>query len=157
MFVLPLTPERPGDPLKPVPFHQTQFNEKEAQFSPDDRWVAYSSDESGRAEIYVSPFSRRTEKHQISTNGGILPRWRKDGKEIFYQTPDGPLMVAEVRISGESVEVGATHALPIGVKYSGAYSYDVSADGQRILAAMPIAKGTQPITLVENWSAALKR
>ena len=98
MFVLPLEPERLGDPLKPVPFHQTPFNEKDAQFSPvDDRWVMYNSDESGRDEIYVSPFLHRTEKHQISANGGILGRWRKDGKEIFYEAPNGQLMAAEIR------------------------------------------------------------
>jgi eukaryotic-like serine/threonine-protein kinase len=156
MFVLPLTPERPGDPLKPVAFHQTQFNEGDAQFSPDDRWVAYNSDESGRDEIYVSPFSRPTEKHQISAGGGRLSRWRKDGKGIFYETPDGQLMAAELRISGETVEVGAVHVLPVGIKYFSGYAYDVSDDGQRILAAMPIGNASQPVTLVENWPAALK-
>ena len=158
MFVLPLEPERLGDPLKPVPFHQTPFNEKDAQFSPvDDRWVMYNSDESGRDEIYVSPFLHRTEKHQISANGGILGRWRKDGKEIFYEAPNGQLMAAEIRISGETVEVGSIRPLPIRLNYFGGYAYDVSADGQRVLAAMPVSRAAQPITLVENWLPALKR
>jgi serine/threonine protein kinase len=157
MFFLPLTPERPGAPLKPVPFHDSQFNEREAQFSPDDKWVTYRSDESGRSEIYVSPFSRRTEKHQISTNGGLMPRWRQDGTEIFYEALDGTLMATEVRISGETVEAGAAHTLPVGIMFSGGYCYDVSADGQRLLAAMPVVKAAQPITLVENWPGALKK
>jgi hypothetical protein len=124
---------------------------------PTIRWVAYDSDESGRDEIYVSPFSRPTEKHQISASGGGLPRWRKDGKEILYETPVGQLMAAEVHISGETVEVGAMQALPVGIKYLGGYAYDVSDDGQRILAAMPIAKASLPVTLIENWTAALRR
>jgi serine/threonine protein kinase len=157
MFVLPVTPERPGDPLKPVPFHQTQFNEQNAQFSPDGKWVTYNSDESGRFEIYVSPFSRRTEKHQVSHDGGNYARWSQDGKEIFYQGPGGQLMEADVRISEETVEVGTIRPVFTRVLSPGGYTYDVSADGQRVLAAMPVAKAAQPITLVENWSAALKK
>jgi len=157
MWVLPLTPERPGGELKAILFHQTQFNESDAQFSPDDRWVAYNSDESGRNEIYVSPFSRRAEKHQISLNGGSGPRWRQDGKGIFYAAYGGQLMEADVRISGESVEVGTVRPVFTRVPGTGGYPYDVSADGQRVLAAMPLAKAVQPITLVENWAAALKR
>ena len=157
MWVLPLTPERPGGELKAILFHQAQFNEGDAQFSPDDRWVAYNSDESGRNEIYVSPFSRRAEKHQISLNGGSGARWRQDGKGIFYAAYGGQLMEADVRISGESVEVGTVRPVFTRVPGTGGYPYDVSADGQRVLAAMPLAKAVQPITLVENWAAALKR
>jgi eukaryotic-like serine/threonine-protein kinase len=157
MWVLPLTPERPGGELKAIPFHQTQFNERNPQFSPDDRWVAYNSDESGRNEIYVSPFSRRAEKHQISLNGGSGPRWRQDGKGIFYAAYDGQLMEADVRISAENAEVGTVRPVFTRVLGTGGYTYDVSADGQRVLAAMPLAKAVQPITLVENWAAALKR
>jgi hypothetical protein len=73
--------------------------------------VAYTSDESQVPEIYVAPFTRPAEKHQISLNGGTRPRWRQDGKEIFFVTPSGRLMAAEVRISSETVEVGAVHAL----------------------------------------------
>jgi len=159
IFALPLTPERPDAPRKPVPFLQTKFNERWAQFSPDGRWVAYASNESQEVEVYVSPFSRPTEKHQISTGGGTKPRWRQDGKEIFFQTPSGQLMAAEVRIGAETVQVGAVHSLFGGIPEGYFYLYDVLADGQRILAAVPAGsrKGAEPITLVENWTEALRK
>jgi Tol biopolymer transport system component len=159
VWVLPLTPERPGAALKPVPFLQSRFNEVGGRISPDGRWVAYESDEFQRLEIYVAPFSRPSEKHQISLNGGQLARWRRDGKEIFFEAPDGQLMAAEVRISGETMEVGAVRPLSIRIAtFHGGYSYDVAADGQRILAAVPLEnKPAEPITLVENWTAALKK
>jgi eukaryotic-like serine/threonine-protein kinase len=157
--VLPLIPEHAGAPLKPVLFLQTKFNERWGQFSPDGRWVAYASNESQQTEVYVAPFSRSAEKHQISPNGGTRPRWRQDGKEIFYLTPGGQLMAEEVRISGETVAVGAVHALFGGIPADYFYLYDVSADGQRILAAVPAGsqKAPEPITLVQNWAAALKK
>ena len=157
--MLPLTPERAGAPLKPQPFLRTKFNEWHGQFSPDGRWVAFESDESQRAEIYVAPFSRPTEKHQISPNGGTRPRWRKDGKEIFYLTPQGALMAAELRISGETVKVGAVRELFSGIPASPGYLYEVSADGQRILVPVPAGsqKAHEPITLVQNWAAALTK
>jgi hypothetical protein len=160
LWVLPLAPEQPGVALKPEPFLQSAFNQEFAQFSPDGRWVLFDSDESQRSEIYVAPFSRPADKRQISPNGGRLPRWRQDdGSEIFYETLDGQLMVADVRISGETVEVGAVRPLFTGMKYFGGYNYDVSADGQRILAAMPVRsqKTPEPVTLVETWAAALNR
>jgi Tol biopolymer transport system component/tRNA A-37 threonylcarbamoyl transferase component Bud32 len=155
LFILPLIPERPGAPLKPVPFFQTRFNERYGQFSPDGRWVAYMSDESQVPEIYVAPFSRPGEKHQISPKGGTMPRWRRDGKEIFYLTvPGEQLMAAEVRISREMVEVSAVHTLFDGIPAHNFYLYDISADGQRILAAVPARsqKAPEPITLVQNWA-----
>jgi Tol biopolymer transport system component len=84
MWVLLLAPDRPGVALKPQPF--LKFSAL-GQFSPDGRWVAYESRESQRAEIFLVPFSRPTEKHQISPNGGLRPRWRQDGKEIFKRFP----------------------------------------------------------------------
>jgi hypothetical protein len=129
-----------------------------AKFSPDGRWLAYGSEEPQRSEVYVSPFLRPGGKRQISTNGGIKPRWRQDGKEIFYLSPDGRLMATEVRISGESVEVGATHALFGGIPTGNGYGYDISADGQRILATVgKDHKPSEPITLVQNWLAGLKK
>src|SRR3984893_13048992 len=107
-----------------------------AKFSPDGRWVTFISEEAQRGEVYVSPFARPGGKRQISTNGGIKPRWKRDGKEIFYLSPDGQLMATEVRISGETVEVGATRTLFSGMTTANGYGYDVSPDGQRILAAV---------------------
>ncbi len=159
LWVLPLTPERPGAALKSRPFRQSQFNESFGQFSPDGQWVLYESDESQRPEVYVAPFSRPTEQHRISPNGGYRPRWRQDGKEIFYAGLDGRLMAAAVRMGGETVEIDGVHALFPGIRLDGGYGYDVSADGQHFLAAVPAGnqKSNDPITLVQNWMAALKR
>jgi len=156
--VLPLAAEPGGGALKSTPFLSAKYNAF-GQFSPDGRWVAYESDESQPPEIYVVPFSRPTEKHQISPNGGARPRWRRDGKEIFYLMPAGQLMAAEVTIRGDAVVVGAVRALFGPISLGAGYFYDVSADGQRILAVAPGVNpdGPPPITLVENWSAALKK
>jgi Tol biopolymer transport system component len=158
LWVLPLTPEQRGATPKPQRFFETKFK-LFGQFSPDSRWVAYESDESQPPEIYVAPFSRPTEKHQISPNGGARPRWRQDGKEIFYLTPGAQLMAAEIMIKGDTLEAGAVRELFGGIPLGAGYFYDVSADGQRILAAVPVGsqKDSEPITLVQNWAAALKR
>ena len=162
IFVLPLTLGRPGEPLKPEPFLKTGFNDLFAQFSPDGAWVMYGSDLSGQSEIYVTPFSRPGERQQISTNGGGKPRWRRDGKEVYYVALDGKLMATETRIGENGVETGATRAL-MTIKGSSpastaGYPYDVSPDGQRILTSIPVGDaGIQPVTLVQNWAAALKK
>ena len=157
LWVLPLAGER-----KPFPFAQTTFAEVSGQFSPDGRWIAYQSDESQRAEIYVAPFngpgSVPAGKRQISTAGGIQPRWRRDGKEIFYISSDGRLTAADVSVKGTTFEVGAVRALfplpIIGV----AHRYDVSPDGQRFLAIVPNEQpDNEPVTLVQNWTAGLKK
>jgi serine/threonine protein kinase len=154
LFVLPLAGDR-----KPFPFLNTQFNEIPGQFSPDGRWVAYASNESGRYEVYVAPFPGPGGKWQISTGGGIWPRWQHDGTEIFYLAPDNKLMAAAVNVKGPSFEVGAvkplfeTHAVTLF-----RYSYDVSADGQRFLInTVREQTASAPITVVLNWIAGLKK
>jgi Tol biopolymer transport system component len=94
---------------KPFPVVKTTFNNTDGQFSPDGQWIAYQSDESGRVEIYVQPFSGPGERERISTNGGAQVRWRGDGKELFYVALDGRLMAVPVRLTSErrQVEVGA--------------------------------------------------
>jgi Tol biopolymer transport system component len=155
-WALPLTPESSAAPLKPVPFLPGS-SLRWGKFSPDGRWVAYVLGEQPGV-VYVSSFSHRGGTHQISANGGIKPLWRRDGKEIFYLSPGGRLMATEVRISGETVEVGSTHALLGGIPLGNGYAYDVSADGQRILAAVARdQKSSEPITLVQNWAAGLKK
>jgi len=154
-WALPLTTESPGAALKPTPV--LPAGTRYAKFSPDGRWVAYVFGEQP-GDVYISSFSQPGGKRQISTNGGIKPRWRRDGKEIFYLSPEGRLMATEVRISGETVEVGATRALFGGIPTGNAYGYDISADGQRILATVgKDQKSSEPITLVQNWAAGLKK
>ena len=152
LFVLPV------DGGKPIPFLKTGFNELLAQFSPDGRWVAYTSDESGRYETYASPFpGPGGGRRQVSVAGGFVPRWRADGKEIFYVGLDGRLMAAEVTLRGAGLEIGAVRPL-FGTLPTNGYQYDVSPDGQRILAVMPgLDTAPEPLTLVQNWTEALKK
>jgi eukaryotic-like serine/threonine-protein kinase len=165
LWALPLTPEQSGGPLKPFLVLQTPSNsEYDPQFSPDGRWIAYTSDESRRLEIYVTPFPPRPSgpggKRQVSTAGGFLPRWRQDGKEIFYRGPDRRLMAAEVFSSGGILEVGQVRPL-FGATPNvteGYPLYDVSADGQHFLLRIyPEQKSGEPLTLVQNWTAGLKK
>jgi serine/threonine protein kinase len=153
IWVLPITP---GTSSKPFQWLATPFAELYAKFSPDGHWVAYASNESGRPEIYVAPFPGPGGKRRISTGGGAFPRWRADGKEIFYEL-NGTLMAAEVLIKGASIEPGPVHSLGISVS-APFYQYDASADGQRFLVATPREqKSAVPLTLVQNWTALLKK
>jgi len=152
LWVLPLEGER-----KPFPFLKTPFNESHGQFSPDGHWVAYQSDESGRLEIYVAPFPAAGGKRQVSLAGGSSPRWRTDGKELFYIAPDFRLMAAEMVITRVEVTIGAVRPL-FGPLLTNRYMYDVSADGQRFLVVTPNEQAaSEPLTLVQNWPAALKK
>src|SRR4030095_9293979 len=83
---------------KAFPVVETEFNETNAQFSPDGRWIAYQSDESGRVEIYVQPFPGPGRKVRISVSGGVQARWRRDGKELFYLGSDNRLMAVPVQL-----------------------------------------------------------
>ncbi|HEV8608686.1 MAG TPA: protein kinase [Thermoanaerobaculia bacterium] len=144
---------------KASPLLQTEFDEVAAAFSPDGRWLAYASNESGRNEIYVQPFPGPGGKWQVSTAGGLHPRWRRDGKELFYITSDGKVMAVEVR-AGAAFESGTPQALfATSLKNApGPPSYDASADGQRFLLNRPIGEeSSPPITLVQNWTAFLNR
>jgi Tol biopolymer transport system component len=160
IWVLPLEPAGgpKGAPAKPFPWLATQFNERFPQFSPDGRWVVYESDESGSYEIYVAPFPGPGGKRQISAGGGNEPRWRADGSEIFYAAPGETLMAAEVSTKDASIEVGAIRSLNIPVITTLLYLYDVSSDGQRFLVAAPREQtSSAPLTLIQNWTALLKK
>jgi serine/threonine protein kinase len=154
LWLLPLTGDR-----RPFPFLQTEFNEFNGQFSPDSRWIAYTSDESGRNEIYVMPFPGPGGKRQISTSGGSHPKWRSSGREIFYLAPDNKLMAAEVSGQGATLEVGAVRSLfEVRPYFEVGSVYDLTSDGQRFLInTMVEQKASGPITLVLNWTADLKR
>ena len=154
--ILPLTGDR-----KPYPFAKSQFPERSGHFSPDGRWVAYTSREPGRDEVYVAPFPGPGGKWQISSSGGRMPRWRKDGRELYFASEDDTLMVAEVEASQNKFEVKNVRPLfrvnlaPEAMERIG--SYDVTADGTRFIINASSDEAQPPITLVVNWTAALPK
>jgi len=157
IWVLPLTPERAGAVLKPRPLVQTSFEERDAQFSPDGRWVAYASNESGQYEIYVVPYPGPGGKRQISPEPGRLARWRRDGKEIYYVSRQGEVMAAEVAVRSGTLEVGKVQKLFGGLDTTRAYPYVPTADGQKFIVASALSASAQPLTLVQNWMALLRK
>jgi dipeptidyl aminopeptidase/acylaminoacyl peptidase len=152
LWVLPLFGDR-----KPFPFLQTPANELRGRFSPDGRWIAYVSNESGRNDVYVAPFSGRGSKWQISAAGGNFPRWRRDGKEIFYLAPDNTLMSVGVNGAGSAFETGTVRPLfQARVSIQARWMYDVSPDGQRFLVnALAQETTSVPLTLLVNWASLL--
>ncbi|HEY3125281.1 MAG TPA: hypothetical protein VGK70_14620, partial [Thermoanaerobaculia bacterium] len=151
LWILPLSGDR-----TPRPYVATPFGEFSAQFSPDGRWVAYVSNESGRAEVYVQPFPGPGGKWQVSAAGGSMPCWRRDGKELFYFGGDGRLMATEVAL-GPSFESRSPTALFKVSLPSPDRQYDVTPDGSRILVnrISGEAEGA-PITVVLDWAAGLE-
>jgi Tol biopolymer transport system component len=142
------------------PFLRTPNTEDQGQFSPDGRWVAYRSNQTGRREIYVSPFPGPGAPQQVSRGGGIQPRWRRDGQELFYIGSDNQLMAVRIRLAAKTVEVGAPVALfstRLGNRDNSQPGYAAASDGQRFLVNIddnePV---TPPITIVQNWMGVLK-
>ena len=143
---------------KAVP--QTDVRGTNGRFSPDGRWLAYQSSDSGRAEVYVQPLPPTGAKWLISRNGGVRPRWRRDGRELFYVTAEGTLTAVPIT-AGDTIQAGEPSALfdleflPGGVN---AYQYAASADGQRFLVITPQETASSAaISVVLNWQEELKR
>jgi Tol biopolymer transport system component len=150
-----------GGDRNPIPFRRASYGMSHGQFSPDGRWVAYASNETGRSEIHVSPFPGPGSSWRVSTAGGTEPRWRRDGKELFYLAPDGKLMVVGVK-TGPPFEADVAKPLFAvrrreRVSASDQFGYDVSADGQRFLVSAEIGEPTaEPLTLLLNWADRVK-
>jgi Tol biopolymer transport system component len=155
LWVLPLFGQR-----KPFAFVQGEFNTLAGQFSPNGRYVAYTSDESGRPEVYVQTFPEHLGKWQVSTSGGTEPMWRPDGNELFYLKPDDTLVSVNVKTSGGEFQAGIPKPL-FQVKLitgRGRNRYVVSPDGQRFLMIVATGEANpSPITVVVNWPALLKK
>jgi serine/threonine protein kinase len=155
IWMIPMNTSGGAAERKPVPFLQTEFNEFGALFSPDGRWVAYVSNESGQYEVYVKAFQGEGSHWQISLAGGTAPRWRGDGKEIFYISPDGQLMAADIVLSAASVDVNNVRGLFSVSLVQG--DYDVAADGKRFLLNSVVETQNQmPLALVTNWDMELR-
>jgi dipeptidyl aminopeptidase/acylaminoacyl peptidase len=188
--------------MKPTPILQTLADERNPQVSPDGKWLAYSSNEGGRSEIYIRPFPEGPGKIQVSVNGGVFPRWRRDGEELYFMNlvSLGAMMKSDIRVTGSSVQRDVPRLLfqslyVIGTHPAGQYhAYAVSADGKRFLipqfenlqtivnvgrggvattnaavvtvlpaiiadrnaATSPSGTSSAPITVVLNWTSALK-
>jgi Tol biopolymer transport system component len=151
--MLPLNGER-----KPYPFLQSQFPLINARFSPDVKWVAYCSNESGDFKVYVVPFPGPGGKWQVSTGSGCNPRWRRDGKELYYLSFDNKVMAADIKASGSSFEVGTLHTLfETQTNSSALVNFDAAPDGQQFFFANEAGQPNAAITLVVNWDAELKK
>lgn len=144
-----------SDHLKTRPFLATAFDEFEPQFSPDGRWMAYSSNESGTYEIYVASFPNPGKKVRASNAGGSRPRWRRDGKELYYVSGDNRMMSVPIRV-GDAAEVGAPQPL-FNLDVAGWRDYDVLADGSRFLVVVNAGEqASRFISITTNWLTALK-
>jgi len=167
LWLLPLQGER-----TPIPFLRTEFNEFDGHFSPDMHWVAYTSDESGGNEIYVRRFSQAPEsgfsaeegKWMISKGAGTGPRWRGDGRELYYRSPDGTVMAATIS-PGTAFQVRTVNPLfrasVSSPKIFGSYVYfywDAMRDGTRFLIPTPVAENPpSPFDVVLNWTSLLRK
>ena len=147
---------------KSRPYIQGRWLVRSAQFSPDSRWVAYSTNENGNWEVYVSPFPNASSKWQVSHGGGEEPRWRQDGKELFYLSPQGKLMVASVKL-GESFE--ALTPAPLfqtrrrqKISSQDVFTYAVTENGNKFLFNNVVdQKEAQPLSIIMNWKSALEK
>jgi Tol biopolymer transport system component len=140
----------------------TKFNEGVPQLSPDGRWLAYISDQAGANNVYIEPFPQTGAKYQVSTGGATQPRWRRDGKELFYRTTEDRMASVMVNATLHGLQISqpsvlfqthlATSSGPAGAQY------DVSPDGQKFL--MNVSSkigGSRPLTLITNWTAEVNR
>jgi dipeptidyl aminopeptidase/acylaminoacyl peptidase len=159
LWALPIQPQGVGTPF---PLARTRFAEDQGQFSPDGKWIAYRTNESGQNEIYVQAFPGPGGKARVSTEGGSQPRWRRDGKELFFVAPDNRLMVVPVArpSNGLALNVGAPVALfatRLALMGAPKHQYAVAADGQRFLMVVSADETiAPPITIVQNWLAGLQ-
>lgn len=154
IFAMPMT----GGDRKPAILFDSQYGLDEPHFSPDSNWIAYASGESGRSEIYVASFPEFKSIRQVSAGGGLQPRWRGDGKELFYLSVDRRLMSIDVKNSESSLDTSSPKPLfETRVPEPIADYYAPSADGRRFLVLNPRQEDRPtPITVVLNWTAALK-
>ena len=154
LWVVPLF----GD-HKPFPYLQTPFNEGTGMFSPDGRWMAYESDQSGNYEVYLSPFPAGGSKWQVSQGGGVQPFWSGDGSKLYYVAPGGKLMEAGIKENGSAVAIGTPRELfqvQLQDPTEGGQCYAVAPGGKRFLVDEIKQGASPPLTLVSNWTSMVK-
>jgi eukaryotic-like serine/threonine-protein kinase len=154
LWIQPLGADGKAGDRKAFPYLQSEFSERNAVFSPDGKWLAYTSDETGRYEVYTQSFPEPGNKVQISSDGGDKARWSRDGKELFFIGPDRKMMAVPVR-SGAILQAGQPRALfdsHIGEDFN--VRFDVAKDGRFLI---PVQVSTAPINVIVNWPATLKK
>ena len=136
----------------------TPADDRYAQLSPDGRWLAWASDESGRYEVYVAPFPESGGSHfQVSREGGTQPRWNPKGSELFFKTPENMLTAVPFRASSSTFAVGTPVALFPIVEFPG-WTYALAADGERFLVREPLEeREASPVTLLTDWASLARR
>ena len=152
----------PLDSRKPIDFLRTRFQEDKGRFSPDGKWLAYQSDESGRAEVYIQPFPPIGEKWQISNDQGGQPQWRGDGKELYYSvfTIPSRMMAVSIVAKDHTLHAGIPHLLfQALMQESGARNrWVVTPDGQKFLAVVPARDNlTDGFRVIVNWPSLLPK
>jgi Tol biopolymer transport system component len=164
LWILPVDQSKAGTPF---PFAISPASESDGKFSPDGRWIAYTSDETGSREVYVRSFSPPAERGavgagspaagsrtRVSTSGAFGPRWRRDGRELFYVGANGMLMAVAVRLAKSFEAENPQPLFPIAQSAV----WDVAADGKRFLVGVPVEqRGQVPFKVVVNWTAGLKQ
>ena len=153
IWALPLFGDR-----KPFPVAQTEFAETLGTFSPDGRWIAYTTDETGKPDVYVQPFLRAGRKHRISPNGGRNPHWRADGKELFYLDATGMMTSVSIDLNDTSPSFG----LPKPLFPAGVVSVNQHVRGDQGWTAVPRQQTqntvtTTPLTVIVNWTSTLQK
>jgi len=160
LWIMPVPAQgKPGD-AKPRLYLRTPFNEAFGRFSPEatPRWVAYQSDESGRYEIYIDSFPEPRGKTRISTSGGAYPQWSADGRELFYLSPEFKLIAVGLKAGAGAIEPSTPRELfPLPAMDTGWSPYDVAPDGRFLVRATPEHQVPQPLTVIVNWPALLKK
>ncbi len=157
LFVLPVTPEGVSTGQLQA-YLRTQFNERDGQFSPETnpRWVAYTSNESGQAEVYVQAFPQARGKLQVSAGGGRFPRWGPGGRELFYVSLNDKLMAVDLKPGKDSLEASTPRELfPLPTPTINFIPYDVSPDGERFLVQAPPQQASA-LSVILNWPALVK-
>ncbi|HYV98727.1 MAG TPA: protein kinase, partial [Gemmatimonadaceae bacterium] len=158
LMALPLTGDR-----TPMVLGDSAYSKDEGRFAPDGHWISYGSNESANWEVHVASFPAFDNRHQVSAHGGMQGRWRADGKELFYLTPDGKVMSVAVKSAGATTEFAPPVALfqsPLKSPGFNQPQYSVSRDGQRFLFLVPQEQSREsidPITVVVNWQRVFKK
>lgn len=160
IWTMPVGPTLPAGKAESHPVLRSPFDNFRARVSPDGHWVAYQSTESGMGQVYVTTFPEAGERIQISSKGGGFPRWRSDGKELFFCCSGGPTVnSAELAFRGGTLQVTSEKQLFQGLFNPGAFAspYDAAADGQKFLVLDGTPQATKTLTLIQNWTGLLRR